>query len=651
MILTTIDDKLSKILHAVWALLILGALQPSLFDNHCLLLSLPAAVLLRSAGWFYWILLSLSFLICLNLLIGDGNAGVSTTDYVGLGTMALCGILRLGYRDSDLPGEAQDIEKQISPELFLQAGVDPVGEDRASAEEDETLFMQRETGKSGSNILEDQSVAEDLTSEFHSNISSEVDNLKREKSKHRTLIEKHGSPRAKLTRVLDLLRESGDFAPRQIEMVEETLVNVFGDVHLSETSSHEFSKGKQFGEYVIERVLGRGGAAVVYLAVSESGELVAIKVLHNAKFGARFEREMNVVQHLAHPHIVVAYEVGIYEGVDYLVMEYLPGGNLYQFVKNNGPLSWEDSLEVIFQAALGLQHAHQRGLVHRDVKPGNLMWDLDRQVKLTDLGLAGIVESIGDSEEAEFETKLESVGGTPDFMAPEQSIALCSATERSDIYALGATWYYLLTGRSRNRGTGTVDKLRRLKRADLETLPREVAPPQLQAIWRRMTKHVHTERYASCDELLADLEPIRPEKQQRKGVVNLDVLVVEDDRDDLFVTLETLKRTNQLIQTKAVQTLAEAIDLAKQNQKYDAILLDLNLLDSQGLDTVKRMREAFTDSPIIVLTGRDDIQFGKSCIIAGADEYICKADLTVQQLERSIFITQSRVNKRRLPNQ
>jgi serine/threonine protein kinase len=212
-------------------------------------------------------------------------------------------------------------------------------------------------------------------------------------------------------------------------------------------------------DYRIEGVLGEGGMGTVYRAVhTRLGRPVALKLLTARRrldpdAGTRFEREMRAIGALRHPHIVQPTDAGEIDGVPFLAMELLDGRDLARLVIDRGPLGVADACEAVRQAALGLQHAHGHGMVHRDVKPSNLMLAADGTVKVLDLGLArtaerdeaadpaaGTVVRLGDL------TETDTRVGTAAYMAPEQGTAPAGVDARADVYALGRTLAFLLTG-------------------------------------------------------------------------------------------------------------------------------------------------------------------------------------------------------------
>ena len=216
-------------------------------------------------------------------------------------------------------------------------------------------------------------------------------------------------------------------------------------------------KTRRLGDYELLEELGRGGMGVVYKARQVYlNQTVALKILPHRYLDdpqavSRFRREMQSIGGLNHPNIVQAYNAGEAGGVHFLVMEFVDGVNLQQFVgigiPPGGPLGVGAACEIIRQAALGLQHAHEHQLVHRDVKPANLMLCRSGQVKLLDLGLAKFhADRRGDALPQHSLTQPGVTMGTIDYMAPEQWENPAAADIRADIYSLGCTLFFLLTG-------------------------------------------------------------------------------------------------------------------------------------------------------------------------------------------------------------
>lgn len=214
-------------------------------------------------------------------------------------------------------------------------------------------------------------------------------------------------------------------------------------------------KGYFLGKYRLLSLLGRGGMSSVYLADHVlMRRRCAIKVLPAKRVGdssylGRFHREAQAVASLDHPNIVRAYDVDHQSDRDaeihFLVMEYVEGSSLQELVAKQGPVAYADAVDYMRQSALGLAHAHKAGLVHRDIKPGNLLLDKNGTVKILDLGLARFFNG-SDEEQALTIQHDEKVLGTADYLAPEQALDSHSVDARADIYSLGCTLFFLLTG-------------------------------------------------------------------------------------------------------------------------------------------------------------------------------------------------------------
>ena len=239
--------------------------------------------------------------------------------------------------------------------------------------------------------------------------------------------------------------DGGDSDKLAKALVERNLLTPWQCERLQEGRHRGFILGK----YKLLGLLGTGGMSSVYLAEHMLMQRrVAIKVLPRHKVGdssylARFRREAQAVAALDHRNIVRAYDIDNEGNTHYLVMEYVAGRDLNTMVKTDGPLDYDVAAEYIRQAAEGLQHAHDANLVHRDIKPANLLVDSRGTVKILDMGLARFI----DEEQASL-TRVhdENVLGTADYLAPEQAHDSHTADHRADIYSLGCTLYYLLTG-------------------------------------------------------------------------------------------------------------------------------------------------------------------------------------------------------------
>ena len=215
------------------------------------------------------------------------------------------------------------------------------------------------------------------------------------------------------------------------------------------------------GPYRIVDSLGQGGMGHVFKAEDPIlKRVVAIKVLPRDKLTpeaiANFTREIQALSSLNHPKLVRAVDAGNDGNVNYLVTEYVPGSDLRKLVRRSGALSMEAAANIISQVAEGLQHAHQQGIVHRDVKPGNVLVTPEGDAKLSDLGLAGPMYS----SNADQDPRYGKIVGTADYLSPDHILSPWSPVPAWDIYSLGCTLYYAVTGKVPFPGGTTSDKAR-----------------------------------------------------------------------------------------------------------------------------------------------------------------------------------------------
>lgn len=275
------------------------------------------------------------------------------------------------------------------------------------------------------------------------------------------------------------------------------------------------------GKYLVLDVLGRGGAATVYLCEhTRLRQRRAVKVLQprdgDRDAHRRFDREARLIARLDHPNLVRAFDFGQSDGVCFLVMEYVRGRTLKQLVLDSGPVAVEVAVDFLAQTAQGLQHAYEQGMVHRDIKPDNLMLEeATGRVKILDLGLG---KRFHDGQGQVTLAGAASTFGTADFMAPEQALDSTRADARSDLYSLGATAFFLLTGRVLFPGVTLAEKLlaHQVKPPTPVRVVRPDCPPGLEAVVLKLLAKEPDKRYQSPAELLGALADFNAPPAARK---------------------------------------------------------------------------------------------------------------------------------------
>jgi serine/threonine-protein kinase len=299
------------------------------------------------------------------------------------------------------------------------------------------------------------------------------------------------------------------------------------------------------GPYRILERLGAGGMGQVFKARHHRyHRLVALKVLHPERVAnpvavGRFLREVQAAAQLSHRNVVRAYDADHDGTAYYLAMQFIAGTDLGHLLKKTGPLPVAEACDYLRQAALGLQHIHENGLVHRDIKPSNLFITGPADtvtpeeaaaasatvtpgiVKILDLGVARLIDvPVGGGPEALALTHPGSVVGTADYMAPEQAMDSRTVDIRSDLYGLGCTLYHALTGEQPFGGSNPVEKILKHQLDEpvpVETLRPEV-PPALAAVVRKLMAKGPAERYQTPLEVAAALAPFCPGEQEENGM-------------------------------------------------------------------------------------------------------------------------------------
>ncbi len=331
--------------------------------------------------------------------------------------------------------------------------------------------------------------------------------------------------------LLNIIQRVGLFGPDQLEEVAQQVVPHYSDAisladfliemdWLTEFQVQTLFDGNPsdlvLGPYQLLSRLGEGGVSTVFKAWdSERGRVVALKVLRQDVISTReairqFNRELQAVTRLSHPNIIKTHDAAQLDNLHYFAMEFVEGTDLLKFVDQSGPLPVDQACDYIRQVAQGLQHAHQLGLVHRDIKPANLFLinppvqgkqlapgmtpprrGPDPVVKILDWGLARIKPAEGESLDLHayyLESEKGQLIGTADYVAPEQARDPSLVDTRADIYSLGCTFYYLLTGNPPFPGKTLMQKLMMHQEAEppsvLEVRPD--VPPELDGILSKM---------------------------------------------------------------------------------------------------------------------------------------------------------------------
>ncbi len=301
--------------------------------------------------------------------------------------------------------------------------------------------------------------------------------------------------------------------PAKREVTDEELAAKLVELDvLTSYQADQLKEGRtklNLGPYIITDWIGQGGMGQVFKAVHEMmGRESAVKVLPLNKSTPQaivnFTREIRTQAQLDHPNLVRAYDAGHDGNVYYLVTEFVPGMDLRRLIRTQGlPLSVQQAANIIRQAALGLDYAHQRGLLHRDVKPGNVLVTPDGRAKVSDLGLAGFIHL------AEEDPRAGKIVGTADYLSPEQIRSPREITPASDIYSLGCTLYYAVTGKVPFPGGTTREKARR-HLEDTPWHPRRFNPEiseEFVEIIADMMEKDPSARMQSASEVCSRLEP------------------------------------------------------------------------------------------------------------------------------------------------
>lgn len=422
-------------------------------------------------------------------------------------------------------------------------------------------------------------------------------------------------------------------------------------------SGHRF--GMVFGHYRILDSLGRGSMGQVYKAEHiRLPRLAAIKIQTISRdidpdIRRRFENEAWIVSQLQHRNIVGAIDAGelVNPNADgdrllYFVMEYVPGDNLEKLVNKNGPISKQIACNLIFQAANALQETSKSGLIHRDIKPSNIILTPDGTAKLLDFGLT-----------RHYDSRLTKPGawlGTIDYLAPEQAQDASSVDIRADIYSLGATLYWCLTGKTPFVSTGRVveDFLRRRNQQPPSILDvRPDASPELATVVAKMMAPEPGDRYQTPMDVMTALMPFIekkwteaatpqplhapvPEPEDPEIPRKSRVLVVDDE-----ATVRKCVRLSLVsdgIECDEAADGSQALDLLNEHV-YDLVLTDLEMPTLSGMELLRavRNRPGLGNLKVLVFSGRSSPNEMARLLSAGADDFLSKP-LSIVQLRSRV---------------
>jgi serine/threonine protein kinase len=478
------------------------------------------------------------------------------------------------------------------------------------------------------------------------------------------------------------------------DFLEESVVGAAARL-IVEDRTH-LATGQQIDHYQILSLLGVGGMGEVYLVRDTMlGRQAAIKLLPS-RFSKdrdrlrRFQQEARAASALNHPNIITIYELGEFESAQYLATEFIDGETLLQYMKDSrsGGVSKEASkevakidtgmklsevLDIAIQLASALGAAHSAKIVHRDIKPTNIMVRRDGYIKVLDFGVAKLTEQFPDGEDTDDEllvwdlinTTPGEVVGTASYMSPEQARGL-AVDARTDIWSTGVVLYELISGHRPFEGPTRSDVIASILQKDPLPLVRDATyvPAELERIVMKALRKNRDERYQTVQDLVFDLKSLKLQVEfdvnpnaNMKGestsgeseALDATVFVVDDDE---FIR-EALKSLINSVGLRAT-TFASAREFlqSRGTDRPGCLVLDVRLPGLSGLDLQRELAEANIHTPIIFITGHGDIPMTVRAMKAGAVEFLTKPfrdqdllDAIHQALERDRTAREPRLEK------
>lgn len=419
--------------------------------------------------------------------------------------------------------------------------------------------------------------------------------------------------------------------------------------------------GKTIGQFEIVEKIGEGGMGEVWLAEDTVLERkVVLKFLPRHlsitdSDEARFLQEARAAARLNHPNIVQIHEMGEVDERSFIVMEYMEGGSLRNRLNEveGGPIPIQEVVDWTLQTSEGLKEAHNKGIIHRDIKPDNLMLGPKGQVKITDFGLARIKSS----------PRLTQSGAmlnTAAYASPEQVKGI-DVDYRSDLFSLGATFYELLTGEN----PFNADDIHAIyyaitaKDPDSPSSLRSDVSPELDEIVIQLLQKNPEERYQSAEEIASDLKAIAAGREKSSGIepevetseeVKRRIVIADDDSEIRQMIAELLETEGWEVQQ--AENGQEAIELVRERVPM-AVLLDLSMPVKDGQETLEELKVYIPELPVVILSGEGDIERAVSAMKSGAFDFITKPpdpehlllvlDRSIENRMRDIELAESRL--------
>jgi serine/threonine protein kinase len=387
----------------------------------------------------------------------------------------------------------------------------------------------------------------------------------------------------------------------------------------------DLEPGTVLGKYEVRRKLGAGAMGAVYLAFDPMIEReVAVKVLP-PDFASRpnaldrFLTEARATGKLNHPNVVAIHDIGVQDELHYIVMEMLRGGSVLNLIETSEALPWEEACRIIADAAEGLAAAHAADLIHRDIKPENLMLTAEGTVKIVDFGLAKLIDTAGDPQNAV--TRMGQVMGTPQFMSPEQ-FAGTDIDYRCDIYGLGGSLYQMLTGNFPYDNCATIVQLMYAHLEQPVPDPTQVnsdIPPGCRDVIARAMAKKAADRYQDAAEMARDLRSI-VSGQPARSIALIDsqptsireewrtfesVCIIEPSKMQALMLRDFLTKAG--VTSIDVNELADtAIGPRSQARVADVVVTSMHVPDMSGVEIIKQLRsDRQFDQSMLVLNSSD----------------------------------------------